>query len=59
VPELARWAISSPVPRLVETHRYATAVPSLSMPSAAAVIAYDGGLNEPRALKQPQLTIAD
>jgi hypothetical protein len=56
---MARWAISSPVPRLVETHRYATAVPSLSMPSAAAVIAYDGGLNEPRALKQPQLTISD
>ncbi|MGN9836936.1 hypothetical protein ACTMTI_02310 [Nonomuraea sp. H19] len=48
VPESAGWAISTPVLRrslrLIETHQYATAVPPLSKPSAAAVIAHDGGL---------------
>ncbi|MER7501330.1 hypothetical protein AB0L05_09835 [Nonomuraea pusilla] len=48
VPETARWAIRSPVLRrtlrLVETHQYATAVPPLSSPSPAAVIAHDGAL---------------
>ncbi len=48
VPDSARWAISDPVLRrtlrLVETHQYATAVPPLAKPSAAAVIAHDGGL---------------
>ncbi|MDP4505612.1 hypothetical protein [Nonomuraea turcica] len=48
VPESARWAISAPVLRrtlrLIETHQYATAVPPLSRPSAAAVIAHEGAL---------------
>jgi hypothetical protein len=48
VPEQARWAIDSAVLRrtlrLIETHQYATAVPPLSRPSAAAVIAHDGAL---------------
>jgi hypothetical protein len=38
-PEPARWAISSPVLRLIETHQHAA---PLSKPPAAAVIAYDG-----------------
>ncbi|MGP3955372.1 hypothetical protein ACTWPT_05200 [Nonomuraea sp. 3N208] len=50
VPESARWAISAPVLRrtlrLIETHQYATAVPPLSRPSAAAVIAHDGALTK-------------
>ncbi|MGI5283741.1 hypothetical protein ACQEVF_10450 [Nonomuraea polychroma] len=50
VPESARWAISTPVLRrtlrLVETHQYATAVPPLSRPSAANVIAHDGALTK-------------
>ncbi|TMR20606.1 hypothetical protein ETD86_18265 [Nonomuraea turkmeniaca] len=50
VPESARWAITTPVLRrtlrLIETHQYATAVPPLSRPSAAAVIAHDGGLTK-------------
>ncbi|NBE95443.1 hypothetical protein FE391_24450 [Nonomuraea sp. KC401] len=48
VPKSARWAISTPVLRrtlrLVETHQYATAVPPLTAPKAAAVIAHDGAL---------------
>ncbi|MFB4266248.1 hypothetical protein [Nonomuraea sp. GTA35] len=48
VPEQARWAISTPVLRrtlkLIETHQYATAVPPLTTPSAAPVIAHDGVL---------------
>ncbi|MEV0824202.1 hypothetical protein [Nonomuraea rubra] len=48
VPEQARWAISTPVLRrtlkLIETHQYATAVPPLTNPSAASVIAHDGAL---------------
>ncbi|MGW0801706.1 hypothetical protein [Nonomuraea sp. NPDC002799] len=48
VPEQARWAIGSAVVRrslrLVETHQYATAVPPLTAPAAAAVIAHDGAL---------------
>ncbi|MFG1698417.1 hypothetical protein [Nonomuraea sp. NPDC049309] len=48
VPDSARWAISSPVLRrslkLTETHQYATAVPPLSAPAPAPVIAHDGAL---------------
>ncbi|GAA3653180.1 hypothetical protein GCM10022224_015220 [Nonomuraea antimicrobica] len=48
VPEPARWAISTPVLRrnlrLIETHQYATAVPPLTAPAAAPVIAHDGAL---------------
>ncbi|MFG6197327.1 hypothetical protein [Nonomuraea sp. JJY05] len=48
VPEQAQWAITTPVLRrslkLIETHQYATVVPSLKAPAAAAVIAHDGAL---------------
>ncbi len=48
VPDQARWAIDSEVLRrslrLVETHQYATAVPPLTAPAAAPVIAHDGAL---------------
>ncbi|MFC4011480.1 hypothetical protein ACFOY2_29920 [Nonomuraea purpurea] len=48
VPESARWAISTAVLRrslrLVETHQYATAVPPLSAPAPATVLAHDGGI---------------
>ncbi|MEV4171809.1 hypothetical protein [Nonomuraea sp. NPDC049709] len=48
VPEQARWAITTPVLRrtlkLIETHQYATAVPPLTTPAAAPVIAHDGAL---------------
>ncbi|WP_187414773.1 hypothetical protein [Nonomuraea sp. PA05] len=48
VPDQARWAISSSVLRrslkLIETHQYAAAVPPLTTPSAAPVIAHDGAL---------------
>ncbi|MFI6733982.1 hypothetical protein ACIBI9_13710 [Nonomuraea sp. NPDC050451] len=48
VPEQAQWAITSPVLRrslkLIETHQYATVVPPLKAPAAAAVIAHDGAL---------------
>lgn len=48
VPESARWAISTPVLRrtlkLTETHQYAAAVPPLTTPAAAPVIAHDGSL---------------
>ncbi|GAA3241526.1 hypothetical protein [Nonomuraea helvata] len=48
VPESARWAISTPVLRrtlrLIETHQYASVVPSLKAPAPAAVIAHDGAL---------------
>jgi hypothetical protein len=50
VPGTAQWAFSQSRARLrhslrlVETHQYATAVPPISKPSAAAVIAHDGGL---------------
>lgn len=48
VPTWAQWAFEDPKQRLslrlVETHQYATAVPPLSKPSAAAVIAHYGGL---------------
>lgn len=48
VPEWAQWALNEPKQRLslrlVETHQYATVVPPLSKPSAAAVIAHDGSL---------------
>jgi hypothetical protein len=48
VPESARWAISSELARrslrLIETHQYATAVPPISKPSAATVVAHDGAL---------------
>ncbi|WP_171074287.1 hypothetical protein, partial [Nonomuraea basaltis] len=48
VPEEAQWATENgTVPlvlRLTEIHQYATAVPPLSTPSAADVIAHDGAL---------------
>ncbi|MFC4115382.1 hypothetical protein [Nonomuraea zeae] len=48
VPQEASWAISgSTVPlslKLTETHQYVTAVPPLSEPKAAAVIAHQGAL---------------
>ncbi|MEQ4715428.1 hypothetical protein [Nonomuraea sp. B19D2] len=48
VPESAQWAITTPVLRrtlkLIETHQYATVVPSLKAPAPAAVIAHDGAL---------------
>ncbi|SDH74911.1 hypothetical protein [Nonomuraea jiangxiensis] len=48
VPDEARWAISDRVVRrslkLTETHQFATAVPPLTAPAAAVVIAHDGAL---------------
>ncbi|MEO3871221.1 hypothetical protein ABGB18_20610 [Nonomuraea sp. B12E4] len=50
VPDSARWAIKDDDKvvrrslKLTETHQYATAVPPLTAPAAASVIAHDGAL---------------